>query len=265
MLELLHIENIAVIQEADIQFRPGFNALTGETGAGKSIVIDAMGAVLGGRTSRDLVRTGADRAFVSAEFSQVPGDLAGLAETGAAPDEDGHLLLQRELTGDGKNLCRVNGRPVTVAQLRRIGEELLNIHGQHDGQQLLDEEQHLSYLDRFGRTEAPLGRYQAAYEAMADLQAKIRALQMDEAEKARRMDSLRFQIDELERAQLVPGEEESLTERRDLLRNGEKYLSALSGADYCLNGGEEGGGAVSALRDAEEALAGVRTLSGDMG
>ena len=171
MLELLHIENIAVIQEADIQFRPGFNALTGETGAGKSIVIDAMGAVLGGRTSRDLVRTGADRAFVSAEFSQVPGDLAGLAETGAAPDEDGHLLLQRELTGDGKNLCRVNGRPVTVAQLRRIGEELLNIHGQHDGQQLLDEEQHLSYLDRFGRTEAPLGRYQTAYEAMADLQA----------------------------------------------------------------------------------------------
>ena len=265
MLELLHIENIAVIQEADIQFRPGFNALTGETGAGKSIVIDAMGAVLGGRTSRDLIRTGADRAFVSAEFSQVPGDLAGLAETGAAPDEDGHLLLQRELTGDGKNLCRVNGRPVTVAQLRRIGEELLNIHGQHDGQQLLDEEQHLSYLDRFGRTEAPLGRYQAAYEAMADLQAKIRALQMDEAEKARRMDSLRFQIDELERAQLVPGEEESLTERRDLLRNGEKYLSALSGADYCLNGGEEGGGAVSALRDAEEAVAGIRTLSDDMG
>ena len=265
MLELLHIENIAVIQEADIQFRPGFNALTGETGAGKSIVIDAMGAVLGGRTSRDLIRTGADRAFVSAEFSQVAPDLPGLAETGTAPDEDGHLLLQRELTGDGKNLCKVNGRPVTVAQLRRIGEELLNIHGQHDGQQLLDEEQHLSYLDRFGRTEAPLSRYQAAYGTMAGLQAKIRALQMDEAEKARRMDSLRFQIDELERAQLVPGEEESLTERRDLLRNGEKYLSALSGADYCLNGGEEGGGAVSALRDAEEAVAGIRTLSDDMG
>lgn len=265
MLELLHIENIAVIQEADIQFRPGFNALTGETGAGKSIVIDAMGAVLGGRTSRDLIRTGADRAFVSAEFSQVAPDLPGLAETGTAPDEDGHLLLQRELTGDGKNLCKVNGRPVTVAQLRRIGEELLNIHGQHDGQQLLDEEQHLSYLDRFGRTETPLGRYQTAYEAMAALQAKIRALQMDEAEKARRMDSLRFQIDELERAQLVPGEEEELLRRRDLLRNGEKYLSALSGADYCLNGGEEGGGAVSALRDAEEAVAGIRTLSDDMG
>ena len=265
MLELLHIENIAVIQEADIQFRPGFNALTGETGAGKSIVIDAMGAVLGGRTSRDLIRTGADRAFVSAEFSQVASDLPGLAETGTAPDEDGHLLLQRELTGDGKNLCRVNGRPVTVAQLRQIGGELLNILGQHDGAQLLDEEQHLSYLDRFGRTEAPLAQYQAAYGAMAELQNKIRALQMDEAEKARRMDSLRFQIDELERAQLISGEEEELMRRRDLLRNGEKYLSALSGADYCLNGGDEGGGAVSALRDAEEAIAGIRTLSDDMG
>ena len=265
MLELLHIENIALIQEADIQFRPGFNALTGETGAGKSIVIDALGAVLGGRTSRDLIRTGADRAFVSAEFSRVAPGLPGLAETGTAPDEDGHLLLQRELTADGKNLCRVNGRPVTVAQLRRIGGELLNIHGQHDGQQLLDEEQHLSYLDRFGRTEAPLAAYQSAYGAMAALLDQIRSLQMDEAEKARRMDTLRFQISELERAELTPGEEEELLRRRDLLRNGEKYLSALSGADYCLNGGEEGGGAVSALRDAEEALAGVRNLSDDLG
>ena len=261
MLELLHIENIAVIQEADIQFRPGFNALTGETGAGKSIVIDAMGAVLGGRTSRDLVRTGADRAFVSAEFSQVPGDLAGLAETGAAPDEDGHLLLQRELTGDGKNLCRVNGRPVTVAQLRRIGEELLNIHGQHDGQQLLDEEQHLSYLDRFGRTEAPLGRYQAAYEAMADLQAKIRALQMDEAEKARRMDSLRFQIDELERAQLKAGEDEELSARRTLLRSAGRLMEAVQSAEFALSGDEDGRGAADLLAEAEGAVQGVARYS----
>ena len=265
MLELLHIENIAVIQEADIQFRPGFNALTGETGAGKSIVIDALGAVLGGRTSRDLIRTGADRAFVSAEFSQVAPGLPGLEEAGVRPDEDGCLLLQRELTADGKNLCRVNGRPVTVAQLRRIGGELLNIHGQHDGQQLLDEEQHLSYLDRFGRTEAPLAAYQSAYGAMAALLDQIRSLQMDEAEKARRMDTLRFQIGELERAELTPGEEEELLQRRELLRNGEKYLSALSGADYALSGGEEGGGAVSALRDAEEAISAVRNLSGGMG
>ena len=265
MLELLHIENIALIREADIQFRPGFNALTGETGAGKSIVIDALGAVLGGRTSRDLIRTGADRAFVSAEFSQVAPGLPGLEEAGVRPDEDGCLLLQRELTADGKNLCRVNGRPVTVAQLRRIGGELLNIHGQHDGQQLLDEEQHLSYLDRFGRTEAFLAAYQSAYGAMAALLDQIRSLQMDEAEKARRMDSLRFQIGELERAELTPGEEEELLQRRELLRNGEKYLSALSGADYALSGGEEGGGAVSALRDAEEAISAVRNLSGGMG
>ncbi len=265
MLELLHIENIAVIEEADIRFFPGFNALTGETGAGKSIVIDAMGAVLGGRTSRELIRTGADRAFVSAEFSGVSPELPGLLEVGAAPDEDGALLLQREIYGDGKNACRVNGRPVTVAQMRRIGSELLNIHGQHDGAQLLDEEQHGAYLDRFGRTDAPLAAYRRAYETMTDLRGRIRALQMDEAEKARRVDSLQFQINELERAELVPGEETELARRRELLRNGEKYLSALSGADYCLSGGDESGGAVSALRDAEEALYGIRTLGEDMG
>ena len=264
MLELLHIENIAVIEEADIQFRPGFNALTGETGAGKSIVIDAMGAVLGGRTSRDLIRTGAEKAFVSAEFSAVPADLPGLAENGVAPDEDGNLLLQREIFGDGKNACRANGRPITVAQLRKIGEELLNIHGQHDGQQLLDEEQHSAYLDRFGKTEPVLAVYRAAYDAMADLRAQIKALRMDEAEKARRMDSLRFQIGELERADLQPGEEEELTARRNILRNGEKYLAALSGADYCLSGDDETSGAVNQLRDAEEAMAGIRGLGDDL-
>ena len=265
MLELLHIENIAVIQEADIQVAPGFNALTGETGAGKSIVIDAMGAVLGGRTSRDLIRTGAARAFVSAQFSGVPADLPGLQENGIAPDEEGSLLLQRDISADGRNVCRINGRPVSVAQLRAIGSELLNIHGQHDGTQLLDEERHGEYLDRFGRTEGPLSAYRAAYDAMEALRRQMEALRMDEAEKARRMDSLRFQIDELERAQLVPGEEETLLERRSLLRNGEKYLAALAGADCALSGGDEGGGAVSALRDAEEALYGVRTLSEDLG
>jgi len=265
MLELLHIENIAVIEEADIQFRPGFNALTGETGAGKSIVIDAMGAVLGGRTSRDLIRTGAAKAFVSAEFSAVPADLPGLLENGLAPDEDGNLLLQREISGEGKNACRVNGRPITVAQLRQIGGELLNIHGQHDGTQLLDEELHGAYLDRFGRTEEPLGAYQSAYAVLSGLREQIKALQMDEAEKARRVDSLRFQINELERAELRPGEEEELEQRRNLLRNGEKYLSALSGADYCLSGDDENAGAVNQLRDAEEALSGVRNLDGELG
>ena len=264
MLELLHIENIAVIEEADIQFHPGFNALTGETGAGKSIVIDAMGAVLGERTSRELIRTGAEKAFVSAEFSHVPAELPGLEETGIAQDEDGNLLLQREIGGDGKNACRANGRPITVAQLRRIGAELLNIHGQHDGQQLLDEEQHGTYLDRFGKTEKTLSAYQKEYSAMTELKAQIKALKMDEAEKARRMDSLRFQIGELERAELVPGEEEELAARRNILRNGEKYIGALSGADYCLSGDDECGGAVSQLREAEEAMSAVRNLGDDL-
>lgn len=264
MLELLHIENIAVIERADIQFQPGFNALTGETGAGKSIVIDAMGMVLGGRTSRDLIRTGAESAFVSAEFSQVAPDLPGLLESGVSPGEDGVLLLQREIDKNGKNYCRANGRPITVSQLRRVGEELLNIHGQHDGTQLLDEELHGVYLDRFGQTEAVLAAYREKYDALSALLGQIRALHMDEAEKARRTDSLQFQIAELERAELVPGEEEELLARRSLLRNGEKYLSALSGADYCLNGGEESGGAVSLLRDAEEALFSIRNLGEDL-
>lgn len=262
MLELLHIENIAVIEQADIQFCPGFNALTGETGAGKSIVIDAMGAVLGGRTSRDLIRTGSKKAVVSAEFSGVAEDLPGLAESGAEADEDGLLMIQRAIDADGKNLCRINGRPVTVSQLRALGANLLNIHGQHDGQQLLDEEQHGAYLDRFGRLENALGEYREAYDAMAGLRRRMDALRMDEAEKARKVDSLRFQIGELERAELHPGEEEELLEKRDLLRNGEKYLSAVSGADQCLNGNEEASGAVSLIQEAENALAHVKGRNG---
>ena len=263
MLQLLHIENIAVIEEADITFDEGFNALTGETGAGKSIVIDAMGAVLGQRTSRDLIRTGAAKAFVSAMFSGVP-PLAALEECGLEA-EDGELLLQREIYADGKNACRVSGRPVTVAQLRRIGGALLNIHGQHDGQQLLDEEQHGAYLDSFGRVEAELEAYAACYEAMEATRKKLKSLQMDEAEKERRMDSLAFQIQELEKAQLKPGEEEVLLQRRNLLRNGEKFMSAVQGAVWSLTGGDDGGGAVSELREAAGAVSGVKGLDDRFG
>lgn len=261
MLHLLHIENIAVIEEADITFDGGFNALTGETGAGKSIVIDAMGAVLGQRTSRDLIRTGAHRAFVSALFSGVP-PLAALAEQGLeAPD--GELLLQREICADGRNVCRVGGKPVTVAQLRRVGCQLINIHGQQDGQQLLDEEQHQAYLDGYGRLEPALEAYRACYQAMEEIRRKMSRLEMDESEKARRVDSLQFQIDELERARLEPGEEEELDRRRSILRSGEKLTSAVEGALWSLSGGDEGGGAVSALREASAAMAGVRGLGED--
>ena len=263
MLELLHIENIAIIEAADIEFAPGFNALTGETGAGKSIVIDSLSAVLGQRTSRELIRTGAEKAFVSAAFS---GTAPELTETlGIQPEADGTLLLQREIQTDGKNVCRVNGRPVTVGQLRALGAQLLNIHGQHDGQQLLDEEQHIVYLDSFSRAESLINIYAEKYKHFTDIRRQIGALQMDEAEKARRVDTLQYQIEELRRAKLKPGEEEELTARRGMLRNAEKFLDAVAGADYALNGDDSGGGALSALRQAQDALGGVRHLDDAFG
>ena len=263
MLELLHIENIAIIEAADIEFAPGFNALTGETGAGKSIVIDSLSAVLGQRTSRELIRTGAEKAFVSAAFSGMAPELA--EELGIQPEADGTLLLQREIQTDGKNVCRVNGRPVTVGQLRALGARLLNIHGQHDGQQLLDEEQHIVYLDSFGRVESLAIAYAEKYKNFTDIRRQIGALQMDEAEKARRVDTLQYQIEELRRAKLTPGEEEELTARRGMLRNAEKFLDAVAGADYALNGDDSGGGALSALRQAQDALGGVRHLDDAFG
>ena len=172
MLEILHIENIAIIERAEIGFARGFNALTGETGAGKSIVIDSMSAVLGQRTSRDLIRTGADKAFVSAWFSHVPASIC--EDLGVAPDEDGNLMLQREIHADGKNVCRVGGRPVTVSQLRQLGSRLVNIHGQHDGQQLLDEEQHLTFLDSYGKMEEVHSAYADKYSALTEIRRKMR-------------------------------------------------------------------------------------------
>ena len=263
MLELLHIENIAIIEAADIEFAPGFNALTGETGAGKSIVIDSLSAVLGQRTSRELIRTGAEKAFVSAAFSGMAPELT--EELGIQPEADGTLLLQREIQTDGKNVCRVNGRPVTVGQLRALGARLLNIHGQHDGQQLLDEEQHIVYLDSFGMVESLAITYAEKYKNFTDIRRQIGALQMDEAEKARRVDTLQYQIEELRRAKLTPGEEEELTARRGMLRNAEKFLDAVAGADYALNGDDSGGGALSALRQAQDALSGVRHLDDAFG
>ena len=261
MLEMLHIENIAIIESTEIAFEKGFNALTGETGAGKSIVIDAMSAVLGQRTSRDLIRTGAEKAFVSAWFSGIEPSIC--EDLGLAPDEDGNLMLQREIFPDGKNVCRVGGRPVTVAVLKMLGNRLLNIHGQHDGQQLLDEEQHLLYLDRFGKTENAFNTYTEKYKRLTSIQRQIETLQMDEAEKARRVDTLKYQIEELERAKLRSGEEEKLTARRNLLRNGEKLITALNAANFALNGDDTSNGALSQIKQAQESLAGIRTLDED--
>ena len=253
MLSLLHIENIAVISEADIAFERGFNVLTGETGAGKSIVIDAIGAIMGERASRDLIRTGARSARVTAVFQDVP-PLDWFEAQGISPDENGELLLERVIQGDGKNVCRVNGRSVLVTQLRELGCQLLNIHGQHDGQQLLDEECHLDYLDSFGGTGESRGLFRQAYEKVRALQKERDALRMDDGEKARRMDTLTYQIGELERAQLRVGEDEELSRRREVLRNAERLIEAVEAAWQALTGGDEVEGAVSLMMEAEDRL-----------
>lgn len=258
MLSLLHIENIAIIESADIRFESGFNVLTGETGAGKSIVIDAISAVLGQRTSRELIRTGARSALVTAVFTGLP-EMEWLESNGFPQEEE--LLLQRELQGDGRNICRLNGRPLTVAQLRGLGRQLLDIHGQHDGQQLLDPDCHLSYLDLFGRNAPLLEDYRQAYDGVSALRRRIASLAMDDAERSRRVDTLNYQIKELERAELKPGEDEELDARRKLLRGAGKLMDGLQAAGYALSGSEDSAGACDLITDAENAVRGVARLS----
>lgn len=252
MLSVLHIENIAVIEQADITFDAGFNVLTGETGAGKSIVIDAISAILGERAYRDVIRTGCDKAFVSAVFTGIgPLDWFTENQVEYQPEE---LLIQREIWLDGKNVCRVNGRPVTVALLRKLGIQLINIHGQHDSQQLFDEANHLRYLDLFAKDEAELAAYTAAFETVQQTRAEIRRLSMDESEKLRRVETLRYQIEEIEGAKLKPGEDEQLEALRKRLQNSEKMKSGLCAAVNALYGGEDSDGACSLLTDAERSL-----------
>ena len=262
MLSLLHIENIALIQSADIRFEPGFNVLTGETGAGKSIVIDSIGAVLGERTSRELIRTGAKSALVTAVFTQVP-NLPWLEENGFPTGEE-ELLLQRELQGDGRNVCRIDGKLVTVAQLRELGRQLLNIHGQHDGQQLLDPASHLGYLDQFGGCQPLLESYQEAYRKWHDIRREMDKLQMDEAERSRWVDTLNYQIQELERAQLKAGEDEELSARRTLLRSAGKLMEAVQSAEFALSGDEDRDGACSLIAQAEGEVQGVSSISPEL-
>jgi len=262
MLSVLHIENIAVIEQADILFDRGFNVLTGETGAGKSIVIDAISAILGERAYRDMIRTGCDKAFVSAVFTGIPA-LPWFAENQVDYDEQ-ELLVQREVFLDGKNVCRVNGRPVSVALLHRLGMQLINIHGQHDSQQLFDEANHLGYLDLFARDGEALGTYQAAYQTVVKTRAEIARLSMDESEKLRRVEALKFQIDEIEAASLKPGEDAKLEERRKLLQNAEKLVTGLNETIGALYGDEERDGASGLLTEAERSLARLGRYDGQL-
>jgi len=251
VLSLLHIENIAVIECADISFDRGFNVLTGETGAGKSIVIDAISAIIGQRAYRDMIRTGASSACVRGVFTDVP-ELAWFADFGVAYDPE--VVIHREIYIDGRNVCKVNGTLVTVAILHQLGIQLINIHGQHDSASLFDENQHLQLLDAFADNWSLRTAYKEKYDAVLALQNQISSISMDESEKLRRMETLRYQIEEISKADLKPEEDTLLEERRKLLQNAEKISDGIYEASQALNGGEDTEGAASLLQDAERAL-----------
>ena len=252
MLNLLHIENIAVIEQADISFNAGFNILTGETGAGKSIVIDAISAILGERAYRDMIRTGTNKASVRAVFTGVP-QLPWFEDNGVEYDPE--TIIQREVYLDGKNVCRVNGNLVTVSILRKLGIQLINIHGQHDSAALFDEANHLTFLDAFADNEELRLAYAAKYGEVAALRREIESLTMDEGEKLRRMETLKYQIADIEKANLTAGEDEELEQRRKVLQNAEKLSDGISAASEALYGGEDTDGAAALLAEAERELA----------
>ena len=252
MLRLLHIENIAVIERADILFERGFNVMTGETGAGKSIVIDAISAILGERAYRDMIRTGTQKAAVRAIFEDV-SESKWFADNDVpfAPE----TTIQREIYLDGKNVCKVNGVPVTVSVLKQLGIQLINIHGQHDSASLFDENYHLSFLDGFACDDALLDDYREKYQSVLSLRHEIDRLSMDESEKLRRMETLKYQIEEISRADLKTGEDDTLEARRKLLQNSEKLSEGLQDAAGCIDGGDDSEGAAALLSEAERALA----------
>ncbi len=255
MLSQLYIENIAVIEKASIDFQKGFNILTGETGAGKSIIIDSINAVLGGRVSREIVRNGAKLARVSALFTGIGAETTQkLEELGLSPEEEGNLLLQREIRAEGKTVCRINGRPATVAMLREVGVTLLSILGQHESYELLSPEQHVEYIDSFGGLNELRDRYLSSYRRLRSVKKEWDSLLMDEEQKARRMDLLRYQIEELEAGEIRLGEQEELTQQRSMFRNSEKIAESIALAKNALDGDEESAGAVSAVGTAADSL-----------
>lgn len=236
MLTELHIENIAVIERADIEFAKGLTVLTGETGAGKSIIVDSLGAVLGARTSRELVRSGAQFGLVSAVF-ETDAAAEWFKDNDLEPEDE--IIIRRKISADGKSSCRVCGAPVTASQLRQLGSLLLDIYGQNDGRQLMDEASHRAYLDGYGKCAPELAAFKAAYGEYTDCKREIERLSMDESEKLRLADSLSYKINELESASLRVGEEDELIVRRELLRNSEKLTEALSGAYEALYEGDD--------------------------
>ena len=255
MLRNLYIENIAVIQKADIDFSSGLTVLSGETGAGKSIIIDALSAILGGRVSRELIRTGQTKACVAASFTDLaPAVTALCTELGFEPEE-GQLLMRREIYADGRNNCRINGRPASLSNLKALGELLVSIYGQHDGQHLMNEQLHMDYLDAFGDMEQALDDYLNQYEELLQLNRRMKALNMSAAEKERRRTALPGRIEELKKANIKPGEQDELLSLRLQMQNAEKIAEGFAEASVLLDGGENSEGAADRLAQAVKALA----------
>lgn len=262
MLSNLQIENIAVIKSASIDFENGFNVMTGETGAGKSIVIDSLNAILGERTSRELIRSGADSASVCAEFQNVGDNVKNELEK-LGIEKDDTLIVSRKLTPDGKNVCRINGMPATVSMLKALGVQLVNIHGQLDNQSLLSPETHCSFIDKLAGSGREFNEFKELYSLYIKKENELKSLNTDVNEKNRRLDILNYQIEEIQKADIRPGEKDELTEKLGFLRNAEKVLDLLHTAYAALNGDGEMPGAADIAADAASKLLSAADYSSD--
>ena len=253
MLSCLQIENVAVIQKAEVHFQPGLNVLTGETGAGKSILIDSINAILGNRTSKDLVRTGASKAVIRASFAQIPDAVLDKLEA-AGYERSAELLLSREITAEGKSSCRINGMPTTAAVLRELCGGLININGQHDSVGLLNPAHHLSILDDYAQNAKLYQEYYVLYRSLVKVKKELDAMITDEAEKQRRIDLLSYQVQEIEEAGLTAGEEQTLEARRKVLANASTIRDRVAKAHALLSGDDDTPGAVDLLGEASNAM-----------
>ena len=253
MLSCLQIENVAVIQKAEVHFQPGLNVLTGETGAGKSILIDSINAILGNRTSKDLVRTGASKAVIRASFAQIPDVVLDKLEA-AGYERSAELLLSREITAEGKSNCRINGMPTTAAVLRELCGGLININGQHDSVGLLNPAHHLSLLDDYAQNAKLYQEYYVLYRSLVKVKKELDAMITDEAEKQRRIDLLSYQVQEIEEAGLTAGEEQTLESRRKVLANASTIRDRVAKAHALLSGDDDTPGAVDLLGEASNAM-----------
>lgn len=262
MLSNLQIENIAVIKSASIDFENGFNVMTGETGAGKSIVIDSLNAILGERTSRELIRSGSDSASVCAEFQNIGDNVKNELEK-LGIEKDNTLIVSRKLTPDGKNVCRINGMPATVSMLKALGVQLVNIHGQLDNQSLLSPETHCSFIDKLAGSGRELNVFKELYSLYIKKKNELKSLNTDVNEKNRRLDILNYQIEEIQKADIRPGEKDELTEKLGFLRNAEKVLDLLHTAYAALNGDGEMPGAADIAADAASKLLSAADYSSD--